>query len=306
MSGAALLPVRGLAAAGREVVQMAARRSRRGGAAAVGPVLSAVRDDAWVLVTGASSGIGRAYAELLAEAGAQLLLTADDAAGLAEVAASTTRIGARSCDILVADLSGTTGTAALLDWVAGRHVALLVNNAGVGAKGRFCQLPPDCYHEMVGVNLVAPVLVTRALLPQMLARGSGAVIHVASINALAPMPRSAVYSATKAFLLSYATAVWYEHREDGVVFQTVLPGTTATGFHDRQRTRVPSWAMQPRDVAHQSLARLGTAPVFVPGRVNRVLRRLGAMLPLELRTAAAATVMTASLAVTDPGGHPDG
>jgi short-subunit dehydrogenase len=129
----------------------------------------------------------------------------------------------------------------------------------------------------------------------MVERGRGVVVHVASLNALAPMPGSAVYSAGKAFLLSYATALWHEHKDSGVVFQTLLPGTTATAFHDRQGTRLPPWAMRPDDVVASSLAALGRAPVHVPGRLNRVLRRLGAALPLELRVAAAGAVMRASL-----------
>jgi uncharacterized protein len=124
------------------------------------------------------------------------------------------------------------------------------------------------------------------------------VIHVASVNALAPMPRSAVYSATKTFLLTYATAIWYENRERGVVFQTMLPGTTATAFHDKQHTDLPVWALAPTAVAESSLAALGRRPVHVTGLLNKAFRVLGGLMPLTARTAAAGAALTASL------GHP--
>jgi short-subunit dehydrogenase len=111
------------------------------------------------------------------------------------------------------------------------------------------------------------------------------------------MPYSAVYSATKTFLLTYATAVWHENRDRGVVFQTLLPGTTATAFHSRQHTDLPAWAAAPDAVAAASLRAMGRNPVHVPGALNRAFRLLGAVMPLRARTAAAAEALRASLGV---------
>jgi short-subunit dehydrogenase len=294
-ASAAALPIRGLAVAGRELAGWTQRRVGSAGPRRAAAALAAARDGGWALVTGASSGIGRAYAEDLARRGIDVLLVADDATGLADAAADIAARTGATCDTYVADLADRDSVARLTAWIADRRVDVLVNNAGVGAKGRFCGQPGESYAELLDVDAVAPVLLTRAVLPAMVERGRGIVVHVASINALAPMPGSAVYSAAKTFLLSYATAVWFEYRDSGVVFQTLLPGTTATDFHRRQGTRLPAWAMRPEDVVASSVEALGRAPTHVPGRVNRVLRVLGAALPLELRAAAAGAVLTASL-----------
>jgi short-subunit dehydrogenase len=295
---AAVVPLRGLTIA---AVELARRiHARVSGAArrrAEAALAAAAIDGGWALVTGASSGIGRAYAERLARRGAALLLIADDDEVLG-VADQLRRDHGVRVDAFAVDLATHEGIAAAASWVGERRVEVLVNNAGVGMKGRFVDADPLQYARMIGVNLLAPVLLTRALLPTMLARGRGVVIHVASVNALAPIPGSAVYSATKAFLLSYATAVWHEARNRGVVLQTVLPGTTATAFHEKQHTRLPLWALSPARVADSSLAALGTSPVHVPGLLNKVFRALGALLPLTARAAAASEVLTASL------GHP--
>jgi short-subunit dehydrogenase len=195
---------------------------------------------------------------------------------------------------LVADLARREDVDKTLSWIDGRRVEVLINNAGVGQKGPFVDSDAEQFATLLSVNALAPVLLTRALLPAMTSRRRGAVIHVASINALAPMPHSAVYSASKTFLLNYATAVWHENRERGVVFQTLLPGTTATAFHDKQGTELPAWAMAPTDVAEASLTALGRRPVYVTGGLNQAFRVLGALLPMPARTAAAGVALTAS------------
>ncbi|GII56038.1 dehydrogenase [Planotetraspora thailandica] len=270
----------------------------------VGPgaaaLAAATTEGGWALVTGASSGIGLAYATALATRGVNLLLTSVDAVNLERVTAELRdRHGVR-VESLCQDFAAETVLGGLPDLIADRRVEILVNNAGFGTKGLFTATDAATYTDMVRVNLLAPVLLTRALLPPMLARGRGAVVHVASINAIAPIAWSAVYSATKAFLLSYATAVWYENRGSGVAFQTLLPGTSVTPFHTHSgSTRLPPWAMTPEAVAASSLAALGRAVVHVPGAVNRVLRALDAFLPLPLRTktAVATAVMRRSLGV---------
>lgn len=289
------VPLRGLAAAGGEIVRRSLGRmtstDRRHAEAALA---AAAVEGGWAVVTGASSGIGLAFVQRLAARGAGLLLISDEPGVSAVAERLRFEYGVRA-EAFVADLSSEHGAATALGWIGSRRVEVLVNNAGIGAKGLFVNGAPDEYARMIGVNVLAPVLLTRGLLPGMVARGRGAVIHVASVNALAPMPRSAVYSATKTFLLAYATAVAHETRARGVVLQTLLPGTTATAFHDKQRTTLPSWALTPERVAASSLAALGREPVHVPGALNKALRVLASLLPLSARTAAAEAALTASL-----------
>jgi short-subunit dehydrogenase len=291
---AGAVPLRGLSVATAELRRGLVGRLRGTDRRRAGAALAAARAGGWALVTGASSGIGLAYARQLAAGGAGLLLVADDP-DLPAVADRLRDDHGVPVDALVVDLAADAALDKIVGWVGDRRVEVLVNNAGLGSKGPFISIDPDDYARLIRVNLTAPVLLTRALLPAMVARGRGAVIHVASINALAPMPYSAVYSATKTFLLTYATAAWYENRDRGVVFQTLLPGTTATAFHDRQATALPGWAAAPDAVAASSLRRLGRQPVHVPGRLNRALRVLGALMPLRMRTAAAGEALLASL-----------
>jgi short-subunit dehydrogenase len=293
---AGAVPLRGLAVAAAELTSgwvTRLRGTQRGMAEAA---VAASRSSGWALVTGASSGIGLAYARQLAVAGAGLLLLADDQRLPGIAGRLRDEYGVRA-DALVVDLGTEAALDKVMDWIGQRRVEVLVNNAGLGAKGPFVDGDPAGYADLIRVNLTAPVMLTRALLPGMVARGRGAVIHVASVNALSPMPYSAVYSATKTFLLTYATAVWHENRDRGVVFQTLLPGTTATAFHDRQHTNLPAWAAAPDAVAAGSLRALGRHPVHVPGALNRVFRLLGALMPLRARTAAAGEALRASLGI---------
>ncbi|MEU6201818.1 SDR family NAD(P)-dependent oxidoreductase [Streptomyces sp. NPDC047061] len=290
------VPPRALTAAGRELLSgcaerlSGARRTRTRAHAA----LDAAALGGWALVTGASSGIGLAYARLLAARGAGLLLVAD-APELTDIAAELRDAYAVRVDALVVDLAEERATDKVVAWVADRRVEVLVNNAGVGAKGRFTAGDPAGYLSMINVNLTSQVLLDRALLPAMAARGRGAVIHVASVNALAPVPYSAVYSATKTFVLTYATAVRHELRDRGVVFQVLLPGTTATPFHAAQHTELPRWAASPEKVAATSLERLGRQHICVSGTLNRAFRTVSGLLPLPARTAAAREALRASL-----------
>gem|GEM_PF-302359 len=293
---AGAVPLRGVAVAAVELVGGWTVRLRGTQRIMSRAALAATRSSGWALVTGASSGIGLAYARQLAVTGAGLLLLADDPR-LPDIAERLREEYGVRADALVVDLGTDAAMDKVMDWIGQRRVEVLVNNAGLGAKGPFIDGDPAGYADLIRVNLTAPVLLTRALLPGMVARGRGAVIHVASVNALAPMPYSAVYSATKTFLLTYATAVWHENRDRGVVFQTLLPGTTATAFHDRQQTSLPAWAAAPDAVAAASLRALGRHPVHVPGALNRAFRLLGALMPLRARTAAAGEALRASLGV---------
>jgi uncharacterized protein len=297
------VPLRGLVVAGTELVRGWAGRLRGAYRTDARAAVGAAAVGGWALVTGASSGIGLAYARQLAAGGAGLLLLADDPELTTVAERLRGEYGVR-VDALDVDLGTDAAIDKVVEWIGERRVEVVVNNAGIGAKGPFVDGDPAGYADLIRVNLTAPVLLTRALLPAMVARGRGAVIHVASVNALAPMPYSAVYSATKTFLLTYATAVWHENRRRGVVFQTLLPGTTATRFHDRQRTDLPSWAAVPDKVAAASLRALGRNPVHVPGALNRAFRLLGALMPLRARTAAAGEALRASLgSPLPPGGN---
>jgi uncharacterized protein len=183
------------------------------------------------LVTGASSGIGADLSRELARDGHDLVLAARTVAPMETLAAELAAEGA-STVVIAADLSKPGGAAALTSAIEtrGLMVDVLVNNAGLGAVGRFDQMDPLRIGEMLQVNIVALTELTRLLLPGMVARRRGNVMLVASIAGFQPGPRTAVYSATKAYVLSFGEAIAYELHGTGVTVTVLCPGATATNF----------------------------------------------------------------------------
>jgi short-subunit dehydrogenase len=183
------------------------------------------------LVTGASSGIGADLARELARDGHDLVLAARTVAPMERLAAELAAHGAGTV-VIPADLNQHGGAAALASAIEGRGLTIdvLVNNAGLGAVGRFDQTEPLRISEMIQVNIVALTELTRLLLPGMVARRRGKVMLVASTAAFQPGPRMAVYFATKAYVLSFGEAIAYELKGTGVTVTVLCPGPTATNF----------------------------------------------------------------------------
>jgi uncharacterized protein len=196
------------------------------------------RPDAWAVVTGASSGIGREFALQLAERGKPVFAVARDAERLAALADEVARQGGR-LEPLSADLSRPEGVESLLAAAAEREVELLVNNAGAACYGPFLTLSPERDRELIRLNVEAVVALTHGLLPAMLERGRGGVINVASIVAFQPMPYFATYAAGKAFVLSFSEALDEELRGSGVRVTVVAPGVTSTRFSDTAGSHYP-------------------------------------------------------------------
>ena len=251
------------------------------------------------LITGASSGIGAALAALL-PAPTRLLLSGRDAAALARVRDGLPEPG--RVEIVVADLTRAEDRQRVITAGDAAGIDLLVNNAGLGAFGRVVENDPAREAEMAEVNVVAPVVLTRALLPGMLdrARTSGTragVIIVSSVVGFGPMPRLATYAATKAFDLHYAEGLAAELARDPVDVLALCPGATRTAFHDRAglpRESSPFEHTAER-VAREALGALGRRTVHVVGGTNRATALGLRLLPRPLIRAGAAAA-TARLA----------
>jgi hypothetical protein len=183
------------------------------------------------LVTGASGGIGADLARELARHGHDLVLAARGVAAMEALAAELRGLGA-AVTVIAADLSRPDAAAALAEEAARRGLAVevLINNAGLGAAGRFDKLDPLRIAEIVHVNIVALTELTRLLLPGMVERGRGRIMLVASVAAFQPGPHMAAYFASKAYVLSLGEALAYELRGTGVTVTTLCPGATATRF----------------------------------------------------------------------------
>ncbi|HZT80782.1 MAG TPA: SDR family oxidoreductase [Gemmataceae bacterium] len=231
-------------------------------------------------VTGASSGIGLAYARQLAAAGYDLLLVARRAERLRALADELGRACHVAAEPLVADLARD----AEVDRVVARlgtidDVAILVNNAGFGTAGSFATTDVAGAVAMIEVHVVASVRLCHAVLPGLIARRRGVIVNVASVAAFLPVPGNVTYGATKAFLVAFSEGLHQELRGSGIRVQALCPGFTRTEFHDAAgyeasgRSRIPAFLwMSADDVVAASLRGLRrNEAVCVPGLANQAV-----------------------------------
>jgi short-subunit dehydrogenase len=228
------------------------------------------------LVTGASSGIGAAYARALRQRGERLILVARRAKRLARLAEE---LGGEDWAVaLPLDLTVPGGAGQLREQVEARHLAvdMLVNSAGLGHTAPFEAQSPEVVRAMIDLNVAALVELTHAFLPEMRRRGRGRIVNVASNAAFQPVPFLTVYAATKAFVLSFTEGLAEELRGTGIRVQALCPGITRTEFlevagtHSGLRvTRTPM--LTPEAVVEASLRGLDRGSLrVVAGWTNRL------------------------------------
>jgi short-subunit dehydrogenase len=237
------------------------------------------------LVTGASRGLGAEYAEQLAAGGHDLVVTARTKSRLEELARRLREKYGVEVDVLVADLGQEEGLRAVEERVASDpKLTVLVNNAGFGTWGRFVDLDFERELEMIRVNVLATVRLTRAALPGMIERGRGGIINVSSVSAFLPQVYSATYNATKAYIRNFSECVHEELRGTGVNVQVVCPGFMRTKILTQMGVdpkRIPWFLwMYPRRCVRFSLAALRRGkPVCVPNFGYRILVAAVRILP---------------------------
>jgi hypothetical protein len=238
------------------------------------------------LVTGASAGIGRAFAEQLASRGDDIVVVARDAARLDALALELQeRHGVRT-EVLVADLVSGAGRASVEARLADldHPIDLLVNNAGFGTYGPFAAAAVDEETDEIELNVVAVVRLTHAALVGMKARRRGAILNISSLAGYQPGPSSATYAATKAFVNSFTHSVHEEARRAGVHVMLVCPGYTHTEFHERAGlgpSNLPELVWQTADeVVSTALRDLDRhRSVSVPGWINKVVGAASSVTP---------------------------
>lgn len=184
------------------------------------------------LVTGASSGIGEVYARRLAARGYNLVLVARRGDRLADLARELTDTHGVTVRVLSADLTAEAGIASVEQVLRDDRIDLLINNAGMGPLADTAAMADDAALATLTLNVTALMRLTRAALPGMRARKSGAIVNIGSVMAFHALPQSSLYSATKAFVLTYSRGVQQEVKDDGVLVQAVLPAGTITDFYE--------------------------------------------------------------------------
>jgi short-subunit dehydrogenase len=235
-------------------------------------------------VTGASSGIGEAFARALAARGMNLILVAREGERL-EILASTLeaehQIRAIPMAVDLADPNIAETVSAGVQ-AAGLSVGLLVNNAGYGLFGDFTGQDPSEQNGMIDVNCRAPVALARKFAPEMVARGCGGIIFVASTAAYQPTPYFSVYAATKVFDLFLGEALWAELKQHGVEVLALSPGHVPTEFQARSGdpvTNPPGGVSTPEQIVATALSALGRKPSVISGLRNGAVAALVYLLP---------------------------
>jgi short-subunit dehydrogenase len=250
----------------------------------------------WALVTGASSGIGEAFARALATKGMNLVLAARREEQLRALAEQLSGEHGVQAEVAAIDLGGP-GSAERL-WAEAaqdRPIHLLVNNAGFGLRGRFEALTGSRLAEMVQLNCVTLMELAHLALPGMRERGEGGIINVGSIVSFQPVPLMAAYAASKAFVLSLSEALREENRGSGVRVLALCPGPVPSGFQDVAGTTIGERTLgvvSAAEVVRLALRGLDRdAGVIVPGIANRAGAVAAQLLPRGLAARIAGQVV---------------
>ena len=253
-----------------------------------------------VLITGASAGIGRELVKVFAQHGFNVVLVARSLDKLEALAVETRMTQGVEAAVVAADLATPQGPQIVFDTVRQQGIAVdvLVNNAGVSVVGSFNDIPLARQLELLQLNVAALTALTHLFLQPMLKRANGRILNVASLAAFGPLPRVAVYAASKAYVLSFTEALAVELSDTGVSVTVLCPGPTATAMMEKwsvltnHQAEVPAFLMmKPEDVAREGFeACMSGKTVYVHGLVNQLtsswmqysprwlVRRLGGLL----------------------------
>lgn len=246
-----------------------------------------------VLITGASAGIGREFARQSAGRAASLVLVARRRERLEELRDELLKRDPNlNVHVRVTDLSDEGAVIELCDWLEREKIAidLLINNAGLGDLGPFATSELQRVKEMLAVNVTALTLLTRLLLPGMIARKRGAILNVSSSACFLPIAGFAVYAATKAYVTSFSEAIRAELHGTGVTVTSLCPGPVHTEFtqvaarRGAKRDRTPEFV----HVSAEEVARTGLAaiqrdcPLIIPGFIMKLGMALARIMPLSI------------------------
>ncbi|MEV0247361.1 SDR family oxidoreductase [Nocardia sp. NPDC050712] len=242
------------------------------------------------LITGASAGIGTAFAHHLAAGGYQLLLVARRGDRLKELAAQLAERHEVRCEVFAADLTDPAAPTAVLDHAdqQGLNIDILINNAGLSGKTAFADTPWEVLAGEIQLMVTAQTQLAHLVIPGMKERRWGRIVNLSSVAAFAPPAASLLYTGIKSYVLNTSQALDMELKPHGIHVTALCPGFTRTEFHDVMGTRgradhLPGilWQQPDAVVAEGWAAVMKGKPVCVPGTVNKI--SAAAMKPLPIR-----------------------
>ncbi|XP_012862067.1 very-long-chain 3-oxoacyl-CoA reductase-like [Echinops telfairi] len=216
---------------------------------------------AWAVVTGATGGIGRAYAHQRSRRGLNIVLISRDMNKLEKEAKEIERLHGTDTRVIQADFTGGLEIyGAIEEGLKGLDIGVLVNNVGMSYSSHFrklldCENPAQRLSDIVNCNVMSVVQMTRIVLPQMVSRHRGITVNVSSMTENHPWPFFATYSATKAFVQRFSAAVGAEYLSEGVTVQTVSPGVVSTNVSKHPKTGLV--VKDPQDWTEQAVHTLG-------------------------------------------------
>ncbi len=244
----------------------------------------------YALITGASGGIGEAFARELAARSSNVILAARNEDKLAALAQQLRDRYGVSAVVHPADLTNADDRAELVKLCQEKHIHTLVNNAGFGTLDDFVDIEAERLTREITLNVLALTELTHAVVPAMVARGRGAIINLSSVASFQPLPRMSVYAATKSYVLNFSISLAAELKDTGVRVTAVCPGPTATNFFanagdDNAMTnrRTPEQV-----VATTFRALAANRPYVVDGAANAALALVAKTAPFSVSTAVAA------------------
>ena len=236
-----------------------------------------------ILITGASSGIGEAFAKRLDELGANLILTARSEDKLDQLASCM-----KNAIVISGDLSDKSFPKTLYNKINEKNlkIDILINNAGFGFSGLFLKSSFRNYEEMLNVNIYSLTELTHLFLEDMVKLGKGGIINVSSLASYQPIPYFSIYAATKSYVTSFTLSLYEEYADQGIHVMAVCPGYTKTNFNKRAKISsksVPGYIMTSEDVVEESLkAFKNKKHIIINGKINRFAKWFISILPTKI------------------------
>lgn len=251
----------------------------------------------WALISGASSGIGEAFARELARKNINLILVARRIERLQTLAKVLHEEHGVQCKCIATDLSEPQSLNNMLAATAAFDIGLVISNAGFGLKGPHHLNNADELQQMISVNCTAPTLISHHFAPRLIRRGRGGIIMTGSMEGYLGFPWSAAYAASKTFVHSLGESLWIELGNHNVDMLVLAPGATDTealslqGFNAKDMPNL----MSSEEVAKFALHELKSGPIKIAGATNRIATKVLAALPRRWRARISGKAMWASL-----------